>query len=132
MIKIEISLYSITKTFSNSCNTSSDICSATSITSFICSFTIPSKWNPPMHTVTIPILPHIFSIKIRVICFMNYLLARCNPLILCFYICLRTILYSSSIWKYGQLSDEPDNILARSSSSKFTWHSPVPSSSSIQ
>lgn len=29
--------------FSNSCNTSSDICSATSITSFICSFTIPSK-----------------------------------------------------------------------------------------
>ena len=31
------------KLFSNSCNISSDICSATSITSFICSFTIPSK-----------------------------------------------------------------------------------------
>ena len=30
-------------------------------------------------------------------CFMNYLLARCISLILYFYICLRTILYSSSI-----------------------------------
>lgn len=50
----------------------------------------------------------------------RYTLSRCIPLILYFYICLRTILYSSSIWKYGQLSDEPDNILARSSSSKFT------------
>ena len=60
-----------------------------------------------MHTITISILPHIFSIKIRVICFMNYLLARCISLILYFYICLRTILYSSSMRKKGQLSAAP-------------------------